>query len=146
MKMIGLARLGRSAETRYTTNGDPVTSFSAAYNFGRKGDDGKRPTQWIECSIWGDRGEKLAQHLTKGTALFLCLDDVHVETYDKRDGGTGHKLVGRVDSVEFAGSRESGGDDRQQRAPSPAPAPKSGAKPAAKQSTAFDDMDNDVPF
>lgn len=148
MKLIGLVRLGRDAESRYTANGDPVCSFSGAFNYGRKDGDGKQPSQWVEFALWGQRGEKLVEHLLKGTQLFVVASDAHVETYEKRDGGTGVKLVARVDDLQFAGSRQEGGSEGQQRSAAPAPAPQRQAQPAAKSrpSTSFDDMDDEVPF
>jgi single-strand DNA-binding protein len=40
-----------------------VTGFNVAVE--QRGKDGKK-TQWIGCSMWGKRGETLAQYLTKG--------------------------------------------------------------------------------
>jgi len=153
MKLIGLVRLGRDAEVRYTASGDAVCSFSGAFNYGRKGEDNRQPSQWVEFSLWGSRAEKLSEYLLKGTQLFVVAGDVHVENYEKRDGSTGTKLVARVDDVQFAGSRadrEEGGAHapapaaRQQSAP---PTPQRQA-PAAKpkSSTGFDDMEDDIPF
>lgn len=115
MQMIGLARLGRDAELRQTANGDSVTNLSLAFNYGRKGDDGKRPTQWVEGTLWGNRAEALCEYLVKGQAVCVTLDDVHTEEYEGRNG-TGYKLVGTVSAVEFAGSPpEQQGSNQQQR-------------------------------
>lgn len=151
MKLIGLVRLGRDAETRFTQNGDAVCSFSGAFHYGRKG-VGQQPSQWVEFALWGSRGEKLAEHLLKGTQLFIVASDVHVETYEKRDGGTGVKLVARVDDLQFAGSRQ---DSGEQRTSTPAPAQRQaapqrqatgGRSSAPRTGTGFDDMDDDIPF
>ena len=156
MKLIGLVRLGRDAETRYTSSGDPVCSFSGAFNYGRKGDDGRTPSQWVEFTLWGNRAESLAPYLLKGTQLFVVASDAHIEVFDKRDGSQGAKLVARVDDVQFAGSRadrEEGGDQqRPAAAPAPraaAPAPRAAApaqRAAPKTGGGFDDMDDDIPF
>jgi single-strand DNA-binding protein len=150
MILTGICRLGRDAEIRYTNDGTPVLNFSAAWNYGRKGDDGKRPSQWVELSLWGDRAEKLADFLKKGTAICVVASDVHVETFEKRDGGTGAKLVGRVDSIEFAGSREEREERYAAPAPAPAPAPKAPPPRSAPRGnpsgTGFDSMDDDIPF
>ena len=45
MILTGLARIGKDAELRYTASNEPVANLSLAFNYGRKGDDGKRPTQ-----------------------------------------------------------------------------------------------------
>lgn len=133
--LVGLFTLGRDAELRSTTGGEQVASLALAYNYGRKGQDGKTPTQWVDGALWGERAAKLAEHLTKGSQFFMQLDDLHVETYAKRDGGQGVNLVGRVGQLEFV---------RGQRAAAPAaPAPRTPA-PAAKPSSGFDDMDDDM--
>lgn len=101
MILTGLARIGKDAELRYTASNEPVANLSLAFNYGRKGDDGKRPTQWIEASMWGKRAESLAPHLLKGKQVDVVLEEPHIETFEGRNG-TGHKLVGRVLSIEFA--------------------------------------------
>lgn len=145
MKMIGMCRLGRDAEVRYSQDGTPVASLTGAWNYGRKDSEGKQATQWGEFALWGERAEKLSPYLLKGQQLFLVVSDAHVETYDKKDGGVGVKLVGRVDSVEF-GERPKGGD-----APAPAQAPAAPAKapaaaPAKSKAEAFAGLDDDIPF
>ncbi len=148
MKLIGIVRLGRDAEVRYTPNGFAVCEFSGAFNYGPKPDEGHRPTQWVDFKMWGDRGEKLAPHLLKGQAVLVDASDAHIETYAGRDGSTHAKLVARVDTLEFAGPKPEGAE-----APAPAsaaagaaaraPAPKAAA---ARSRTGFDDMDDDIPF
>ncbi len=103
-QLIGLARIGRDVELRYTGNGDPVANVSLAFNYGRKGEDGKRPTQWVDASLWNKRAEALTEYLLSGTQVFVVIDDVHIETYETRDGGTGSKMVGTISSLEFASS------------------------------------------
>lgn len=106
MRLIGLCRLGRDADTRYTSSGDAVANFSAAFEFGPKGEDGKRQTQWVTLSLFGKRAEKLSEYLTKGKQLYIVANDVHLRTYEKKDGGTGVELRGRVEDVQFVGSKD----------------------------------------
>jgi single-strand DNA-binding protein len=136
--LIGLFTLGRDAELRTTAQGDQVASLALAYQYGRKGNDGKRPTQWVDAALWGERAAKLAEYLTKGSEFLMTVEDLHVETYDKRDGGQGIKLAGRIGTVEFTRSKPA----VQALAPTPAPRP-----PAPKPASGFDDMDDDsIPF
>ena len=137
-QLSGLFRLGDNAELRYTPNGDAVASLSLAYNYGRKGEDGKAPTQWINASLWGKRAEATAPHLLKGGQIYAEIGDVHIETYAKKDGGEGFKLVGRIAELEFAGGRPAE-SDRSPPADNRAPAQN---KPAP----AFDDLDDSIPF
>lgn len=149
MKLAGLIRLGRDAELRYTPQGKPVLDIAAAWNFGRKDEaTGKKPTQWAKLSLWGDRAEALAESLKKGRQYFVVCGDVNVETYEKRDGGHGFNLVGRVESLDFCDHRDDAGGERQERQAPPAPAPRAqrAPAPAPKSSSSFDDMDDDIPF
>jgi single-strand DNA-binding protein len=136
MILTGLARLGHDISIRQTANGTPVGNLSLAFNYGMKR-DGQQPTQWLEAAIYGDRAEKLAPYLTKGTLISVTLDDPHVETYEKRDGTSGVKLAARVVSLEFAGGKREEGA-------APAPAQKQAAKPALPGG--IQDMDSDIPF
>lgn len=144
MKTIGLARLGRAAEIRYLPDGTAVANLSLAVNYGQKGNDGSRPTQWIDASMWGKQAESLAQFMTKGSVHCFALSDLHLEEYEGRNG-KGVKLVARVDSVEL-GPRV-GGQDDQGGAPAGRPAPAAGAapRPAPRPAPNFDD-DSDIPF
>ena len=157
MKAFGLANLGRDVELKYTPSGDPVADLILAFNYGRKGEDGKRPVQWVRASLWGKRAEALAPYLLKGTRLMANLEDVHYEPYQTHDGQTGTMLAARVADIELAG-----GGEHQQAAPARTPARQAPARPApqnngyrtssARQAPAaapgsgFDDMTDDVPF
>ena len=137
-QLIGLARLGRDCELRTTQSGDAVASLSLAmdYRAGRE-----KATQWVQGDLWGKMAETLTQYLVKGKLVCVTLDDVHIEDFQKRDGSTGTKLVGRVSKLELAGG---GRDDGERTAPPARQAP----KPAPKASASgFDYMDDsDPPF
>lgn len=138
MKSFGLARIGRDVELRKTNNGDSVASISLAFSYGRKGEDGKRPTQWVDAALWGKRAEALAPYLLKGGQIAVTLEEVHIETYQGKNGEAS-KLVGKVLDIELAGGGE------RQAAPAPRPAARTPAAPAPGGS-GFDDMDDDIPF
>lgn len=146
---IKLCNLGRDAEVRYAQGGKAVASLALAYSIGFG--DQKR-TQWIEVSLWGERAEKMAAHLTKGTKLLLTADDLEVEVFDKRDGSTGAKLKARVVNLEFVGSRQDkqGGQGQfNQLAPANQPnsqAVTGHANNYAKQSQGGGSWDDDIPF
>jgi len=138
MKANGLARIGRDAEIRYTPGGAAVANVSLAFTYGKKGDDGKRPTQWVDASLWGQRVESLAPYLTKGKQIVAYLEDVHIQTYTKGDGTQDSKMAARIADLEFvAGGEQAESQPRQQ--PKPQAAPQS-------QGSGFDDFDSDIPF
>lgn len=138
-KMFGLARLGRDAEIRTTSQGESVATLALAFSYGRKGSDGRRPTQWVDGALWGKRAEALAPYLTKGGLVSVLLEDVHIETFDGKNG-PGHKLAARVVDLELASPKQAGAAPapRQTPAPRPAPAPSGGH--------GFEEMDSDIPF
>jgi single-strand DNA-binding protein len=140
--LFGMARIGKDAEVR-TVGNDSVCNLSLAFSHHDKTAEKGRGTQWVDGSLWGKRAESLAPYLKKGAAVAVTLEDVHIQEYATRDGGTGHKLIGRVVSIEL-GPRPDGGS-------SPAPAPRAAApapRPAvsAQPASAGDDMDDDIPF
>lgn len=72
MKVITIAgRLTRNAELRRSQSGDPVLGFSVAVDDRSTRD---KTTLFFDCSIWGKRGEVLAQYLKKGTAITVSGD------------------------------------------------------------------------
>jgi single-strand DNA-binding protein len=146
MKMIGLARLGKDAEVRYTPGGDAVANLSLSYICGRKkqGDE-YPPSQWINCSLWGKQAEALAPYLKKGAVHCFEISDVRIEKYQGQNG-EGVNLVGRIDNVSLTpgGNREQGADsgagqqrERTQRQP---------AETGRMSRAPVDEMDDDIPF
>lgn len=139
MKSSGLFRLGRDAETRTIPSGEVVVELALAYNYGfKKGADGKLPSQWIKASYWGKRAEAVAPYLLKGSQVVVHLSDLHIESYEGKNG-PGTNLVGRVDDVELV----SGQQQSAPQAPRPAPQPVQQPSKPAPQSTFEDD---DIPF
>ena len=141
-QLTGLFTIGRDAETRTTNNGTVVVTLAVAYNYGRKGDDGKKPSQWVRASMFGKQAETLAPYLLKGKQVSLVIRDLHIATFQKQDGSTGTSLEGVADFDDFArGPKQDG------YAPAPAAAPRPAPAPAPRASSGFDDMgDDEIPF
>ena len=136
--LTGVFTLGRDAESRVTPNGKTVVQLNVAYNYGRKGDDGNRPSQWLRLAMYGAQAEKLAPHLTKGKQVSLVVKDLHVTTFLKLDGSTGVSLEGVADFDDFVRG------PKQDSAP--APQQQRAAAPAQRQGGGFEDMDSDILF
>lgn len=120
-----LFRIGRDVELRYTASGKAVCGLSLACDIGYG--DNKR-TSWIEGALWEKRAESLTQYLTKGKQVFVVLDDIEIEVFDKKDGGQGSKLKGRIVDIKLiGGSAHQPTPDKQQ------------FKPSAKQSQSVED-------
>ena len=155
--MIVNGRIGRDAELKYTSDGTAFAGFNVAYNYGRKGDDGNRPSQWVQCTMWGKQAEALCSYLTKGTGVLVTLEDVHINEYQKNDGTTGSALRGRVLKFEFGmNAPKQDGQQAQQKDPQqqrPAQQPQQQAPQQQRQHQAqnyaaasMGDMDDDIPF
>jgi single-strand DNA-binding protein len=137
MQLIGLARLGRDAEAR-TVGDNTVANLSLAFDYYDPKAEKKRSTTWIDAALWGKQATSLEQYLVKGTQVCVTVDDLHLETYQGKNG-EGTKLVGKVSSIKLAGGRQ----DAAAPAPARAPAPPPAARPAPG---GFDDEDSDIPF
>lgn len=146
MLMVGVARVGNEPVARYTPDGKPVMDISLAFDYGRKGSDGRRPTQWINATMWGDRVEKLQPYLSKGSQVFVTLSEPHIETYEKKDGsGQGFSLRARITELEFVGGRRDDSGASAEAGAEPAAAAPRGAAKTAKAGS-FGDLDDDIPF
>lgn len=99
MKQITIAgTVGRDAETRQAGQ-STVTSWSVAVDDGW-GD--KKTTMWFDCSMWGQRGEKLAEHITKGGAISVSGE------FGTREHNGKMYLTVRVDALKLQGGKREG--------------------------------------
>ena len=137
-------RVGRDVTLRYTPGGMAVAEIALAYEYGRKDQQtGKKPTQWVEVTMWGKTAEALSQYLTKGKQVFIEAKDVHIQTYDKTDGTLGFKLAAEFVGIKFASE---GQGQQQGRAPA-----QQQQRPTQQQSqhsapASYDEFDESIPF
>jgi single-strand DNA-binding protein len=68
MKSITIAgNIGKDAEVRTIQgSGDKVTGWTVAVE---DRTSKEKSTIWFDCTLWGKRGESLAQYLTKGSKV-----------------------------------------------------------------------------
>lgn len=103
MKQITIAgTVGRDAETRQAGQ-STVTSWSVAVDDGW-GD--KKTTMWFDCSMWGQRGEKLAAHITKGGKMSVTGD------LSTREHNGKTYLQVRVDNLTLQGGKREGSNQQ----------------------------------
>ena len=125
MKNITIAgNVGKDAETRRTQSGDAVTSFSIAVEDRIPKEKG---TIWFRCSLWGRRGESLAQYLTKGSKVAVS-GELSIEVYEGKTN-----LTVKVDQVTLLGG---GQDDNVSRRDTGRQSPDAGRP----------DLDDSIPF
>ena len=68
-----IGRLGRDPETRFTTTGRQVTSFSVAVSRRWRNPEGETQerTDWFNVEAWGRLGEICQEYLSKGRLVFI---------------------------------------------------------------------------
>jgi single-strand DNA-binding protein len=94
--------LGRDCETRFTAKGDAVTSFSVALSSGY-GDS--KLTTWMNCTIFGKRGESLAPYLLKGAQVAIS-GEFAARPYTNKAGEEKLSLDVRVNDVTLMGGKQ----------------------------------------
>lgn len=135
-RIVLIGRIGQNVEAR-EAGGQTVCSFSLATSERYTAKDGTRKevTEWHSCSVWGQRAQNLAPHLTKGK-LVAVTGSVHYRKAE-RDGVTGYYTDIRVDEVMFLSSPD--------RAPQPQPAPQPSQEFRRPQPKPAEDF-GDLPF
>ena len=144
-----IGNLGRDPELRYTPNGRPVASFTVAVNQSTKNQQSGEwieSTDWFRVSVWGDRGERAAENLRKGSRVFVD-GRFRTREYEANDGQKRMSLDITADTVLGLDKREA-----RPRAPSPVLPPRrrsrrAGAPAGGGRSGGFDDTEIDeLPF
>jgi single-strand DNA-binding protein len=128
-----IGRVGKDALTRFTQGGDPVTGWSLAVDSGY-GD--KKVTLWLDCSLWGKRGEKVAEYITKGSQL-----GVSGELGTREHDGKTY-LTLRVSEVSLIGGKSEGTSSTGSRGGTP-----QRERPTKATDAPRDDfVEDDIPF
>lgn len=153
MQAFDTFRIGNDPELRYMpgNNATAVINLSLACNYGRKDEStGKRPTQWVDATLWGKQAEALAPYLVKGGEVTVTLDDLHMEEFQRgNNGGTGYKLAGRISNLKLVGGATQQQAANPQSARQPAPRqqqrPQNNQQQSAPQQD-YDNFDDSIPF
>ena len=111
--------LGTEPELRATSGGMAVLSFQVAVSDRVKQQDGTwtdRPN-WVSCTMFGTRAEKLAQYLHKG--MKVAIEGKLRYSQWEKDGQKRSKLEVIAEELEFMSSQDSGQPQQpyQQTAP-----------------------------
>ena len=144
-KLTIIGNLTRDPETRTTSTGINVCSFTVAVNR-RRSSQNQNPNQpeadFFRVTAWRQLGEICQKYLAKGRKVCV-VGSVSVSTYEAKDGsGTRFSLDVTADDVEFLSSRQDDGASYGASASAPAP-----AAPSAPADTGFTQVDDDdLPF
>ena len=88
--------LPRDAELR-AVGDNKVCNFSLGSNVGF-GDNKK--TMWIECGVWGKRGEALNNNLKRGQQVIVS-GELQIKEYTDKEGQTKTTLYLNIQSLAF---------------------------------------------
>jgi len=66
-------------------------------------------TDWVSAKVWGERAEKLKEHVSKGMKL-LVRGRCEAKAYKRDDDTLAGELVLHVDTLEFLSPKHKAGD------------------------------------
>ena len=107
-------RVGKQPESRFTTSGAQVVTFSLATSekFKNKSGEKQEDTTWHNLVMWQKLAEIAEKYIQKGDKL-LIEGKINNRSYDDRDGNKKYISEVIVSNLEMLGSRQ---DSQSQRA------------------------------
>nr|DAU13081.1 MAG TPA: Single strand binding protein [Caudoviricetes sp.] len=100
---VGIGRLVRDPEVRYTQSGKAYASFTLAIDR-RKSGDGNPKADFISCVAWEKTAEIIGNHCTKGKKIAVE-GRIQTRSYDAQDGSKRYVTEVVVNSMEFCDSK-----------------------------------------
>lgn len=95
-------RLSKDAEFKTLSSGKKLLQLNVANNVGY-GDYAK--TNWLTVKMWGDRGENLKPHLSKGTVI-TASGELTLDEWTDNNGTTHSQLVVTVLNIQMIGGKK----------------------------------------
>lgn len=144
-----VGRLTRDPELKYTGNNIAVASFSLAVNRNFKDANGERETDFINCVIWRQSAENLANWAKKG-ALIGITGRIQTRSYENQQGQRVYVtevVAENFQMLESRAAREGGNANGgySQQPQQQAPNNSRGDAPFGN-SNPLDIQDSDLPF
>lgn len=129
-----VGRLTDNAELRYTPSNQAVATFRLAVNRPFKSQNGEREADFINCVIWRQQAENLANWAKKG-ALIGIVGRIQTRNYENQQGQRVYVTEVVADSFQLLEKRESG---HQQ--------PVDNQQDFGRNASPMDISDDDLPF
>lgn len=104
-KAILMGRLTRDPEMRYTQSNTPVTSFTLAIDRDRKGPNGERQTDFIDCVAWGKQAEFVKSWFAKGM-MAIVVGRIQSRNREDRNGNKRTSVEINANEVLFGESKK----------------------------------------
>jgi single-strand DNA-binding protein len=140
--LTATGRVGKDAELRSTNSGEKILSFSVGSDMGF---GQNKTTIWLDCSIWGKRGESLAPYILKGASVTV-IGEFGQRSYQNKQGETVTATTIKVLEVALQGGGQQQEPRNNYRVGTTGPAPQSPPRSNSKPAFNNDDLDDEIPF
>jgi len=156
-KVIIVGNLGRDPEVRYTPNGSAVCNVSVATTRSwknKESGDKAEETEWHRVVFYDKLAEIAGEYLKKGRSVYVE-GRLKTRKWQDKDGvekttteivATDMQMLGSREGMGGGAPSEDGGSGYERSAPASRPAAAAANRPAAKSTSGFSDMDDDIPF
>ena len=109
-----VGRLTKDVELRYTPSNVAVATFTLAVNRTFKNENGEREADFINCVMWRQQAENLANWAKKG-ALIGIIGRIQTRSYDNQQGQRVYVTEVVAETFQLLESKAQQGNQTQQR-------------------------------
>lgn len=135
-----VGRLTKDVELRYTPSNVAVATFTLAVNRNFKSENGEREADFINCVMWRQQAENLANWAKKG-ALIGVTGRIQTRSYDNQQGQRVYVTEVVAEQFQLLESKGQGNQGQQRQTQQQAPDFSRSAN-----TNPLDISDDDLPF
>lgn len=133
-----VGRLTKDVDLRYTPSNVAVATFTLAVNRTFKNENGDREADFINCVMWRQQAENLANWAKKG-ALIGITGRIQTRSYDNQQGQRVYVTEVVAEQFQLLESKGQGNQGQQKQAQQQTP-------DFSRQGAPMDISDDDLPF
>lgn len=115
-KVILIGHVGANPESRETSSGDQVTSFSLATTSSYKDKDGEYMVEWHKIETWGKLAKLCADRVSKGSTLYIE-GRIKTDKFTGKDGDTIKITKIKANSMLFLDKKEDHSNNKTKELP-----------------------------
>lgn len=134
-----VGRMTRDAELRYTPQNKAVATFTLAVNRNFKNQNGEREADFINCILWNQPAENLANWAKKGTLIGIT-GRIQTRNYENQQGQRVYVTEVMANNFQMLESRKDQQDGQSQGSY------KNNGQSAFGNNQPMDISDDDLPF
>lgn len=137
--VVLVGRMTRNAELRYTGNNTAVATFTLAVNRNFKNQNGEREADFINCVMWRQQAENIANWTQKGMLIGIT-GRIQTRNYENQQGQRVYvtEVVAETFQVMESHNNQQGGQSQCGY--------QNGGQSAFGDSQPMDISDDDLPF